>query len=236
MDEQYQDYLEMQKERLPAADIAIVAVVAGDGLSNVFTSLGTTTIVPGGQTMNPSTKDLLQAVESAASDKVIILPNNKNIVLTAEQVHSLTEKSVVVVPTQTIPQGIAALLARDYETDLETNAQVMQEAASQIKSIEITRAVRSTQLGEFKIKKRQPIGFLDGALVAVGDSPTNVLNDILASLDLDKVEVITIYYGDSTKPDEAEQASATIREHYPQLQVDVVRGGQPHYNYIVSVE
>jgi DAK2 domain fusion protein YloV len=135
MDEQYQDFLAMQKERMPEVDIAIVAVVAGEGLSNVFTSLGATFIVPGGQTMNPSTKDLLQAVEAVPSEKVIILPNNKNIVLTAGQVQSLTSKKIEVVPTRTIPQGVAALLAFDYEADLESNAENMNQAQSEVKSI-----------------------------------------------------------------------------------------------------
>lgn len=236
MDEQHQDFLKMQKERMPATDIAIIAVVCGDGLTDVFTSLGVMAIVPGGQTMNPSTKDLLQAVESVASDKVIVLPNNKNIVLTAEQVQSLTEKSVKVVPTETIPQGVAALLAFDYEADFETNTQVMNKAKSEVKSIEITRAIRSTQLGGLKIKKKQAIGFLDGDLVAVGDNVIDVLIETLARLDLGEAEVITIYHGADTEPTEAEQVSVTIREQHPQLQVEVVRGGQPHYNYIVSIE
>ena len=180
MDEQHQDFLEMQKERMPAVEVAIVAVVAGEGLANVFTSLGATAIVPGGQTMNPSTKDLLQAVEAVASDKVIILPNNKNIVLTAKQVQSLTSKTIEVVPTKTIPQGVAALLAFDYEADLETNAQIMNKAKSAVKSIEITRAVRSTQLGGLDIKKKQAIGFLDGDLVAVADKTDEVLTEVLA--------------------------------------------------------
>jgi len=236
MDEQHQDYLEMQKERAPAIELAIIAVVSGDGLSEVFTSLGVTAIVPGGQTMNPSTKDLLQAVESAASDKVIILPNNKNIVPTANQVESLTEKIIKVVPTVTIPQGVAALLAFDYEADFETNTQLMEKAKSAVNSIEITRAIRSTRLGGLNIKKKQAIGFLDGDLVAVGDSTDDVLNEVLARLDLGKAEVVTIYYGADTKSAEAEQVSAAIREQHPQLGVEVVRGGQPHYNYIVSVE
>ena len=236
IDEQHQDYLEMQKERAPAVDVAIIAVVSGDGLSEVFTSLGTTAIVPGGQTMNPSTKDLLQAVEAVASDKVIILPNNKNIVPTANQVKDLTEKIIEVVPTKTIPQGVAALLAFDYEADLETNTQLMERGKSAVKSIEITRAIRSTQLGGLSIKKKQAIGFLDGNLVAVGDNTSDVLNEVLAKLDLGEAEVVTIYYGADTKPSEAEQVSAAIREQHPQLQVEVVRGGQPHYNYIVSVE
>jgi len=236
MDEQHQDFLEMQKERAPAIEIATVAVVSGDGLSDVFTSLGAAAIVPGGQTMNPSTKDLLQAVESVVSDKVIILPNNKNIVLTAEQVHSLTTKSIEVVPTETIPQGIAALLAFDYEADFETNAKIMRKAKSAVKSIEVTRAVRSTQLNGLEIKKKQAIGFLDGKLVAVGDNANDVLNEALTKLNLDEVEVIAIYYGVDTKPAEAEQTSVSIGKQHPQLQIEVVRGGQPHYNYIVSVE
>jgi DAK2 domain fusion protein YloV len=236
MDEQHQDFLRMQQERMPDVDIAIVAVASGDGLADIFGSLGVAAIVPGGQTMNPSTKDLLQAVDAVASDKVIILPNNKNIVLTAEQVQSLTPKSIEVVPTKSIPQGIAAILAFDYEADLETNAQVMEKAISTVKSIEVTRAVRSAHLDGLKIKKKQAIGFLDGALAGVSDSTAEALKEVLARLDLDKAEVITIYYGADTEPAEAEGVSVSIRDQHPQLQVEVVNGGQPHYNYIVSAE
>jgi DAK2 domain fusion protein YloV len=236
MDEQYREFLEMQRERMPEVDIAIVAVVVGDGLNNVFTSLGTTSIVPGGQTMNPSTKDLLQAVEAAPSDKVIILPNNKNIVLTAGQVQSLTKKKIKVVPSKTIPQGVAALLAFDYEADLETNVQNMDEAISVVKSIEVTRAIRSTRLGGFDIQKKQAIGFLDGDLVAVSNKPEDVLSEVLGRVNLGKAEVITIYYGADTTPADTEQVVASIREKYPKIQVEVIKGGQPHYNYLVSVE
>jgi len=236
MDEQHQDFLEMQKDRAPAVDMAIITVASGDGLADVFNSLGTSAIVPGGQTMNPSTKDLLQAVESVPSDKVIILPNNKNIVATANQVQSLTEKTIEVVPAETIPQGVAALLAFDYEANLSTNVQIMKKAMSGVKSIEITRATRSTKIGELKIKKKQPIGLLDGDLIATGKNNADVLDQMLAKLDLDKVEVITIYYGADTKSAEAEEISSRIREQHPQLQIEVVRGDQPHYNYIVSIE
>ena len=186
--------------------------------------------------MNPSTKDLLQAAESVASDKVIILPNNKNIVLTASQVQSLTTKTIKVVPTETVPQGVAALLAFDYEADLEANTGLMEIAKSAVKSIEVTRAVRSTQLNGQKIKKKQAIGLLDGRIVAAGDAVTDVLNEVLAKLNLDEAEVITIYYGADTKPADAEQVSATICQQHPELQIEVVKGGQPHYNFIVSVE
>jgi hypothetical protein len=236
MDEQHSDFLEMQKEVMPAVDIGIVAVVSGDGLHDVFTSLGTTATVAGGQTMNPSTKDLLQAVESVVSNKVIILSNNKNIILTAEQVQSFTEKKVEVVPTETIPQGVAALLAFDFEADFETNVELMKKAKSMVKSIEITRAVRSTRLGGLNIRKKQLIGFLDGDLVAVGDDALDVLNQVFARIDVASAEVVTIYYGADTEHDEAEKIGASIREQNPQLQIEVVRGGQPHYNYILSVE
>ena len=236
MDEQHRDFLEMQKDKAPAVDMAIVAVVSGDGLAEVFTSLGVTAIVPGGQTMNPSTKDILRAIESSVSDKVIILPNNKNIVLTAEQVTSLTNKSVEIVATETIPQGVAALLAFDFEADLNTNARLMRQAIPAVQSLEITRAVRSTKINGLKIKRKQAIGLLNGELVAVGDSPTIALCNTLDKLDLETQEIVTIYFGNETEQAEAEQASATIRENHPQLQVEVVRGGQPHYHYIVSVE
>ena len=236
MDEQHQDFLEMQKERMPATDTAIIAVVSGEGLTDILTSLGASAIVPGGQTMNPSTKDLLQAVESVPSDKVIILPNNKNIVATANQVHSLTSKAVGVVPAETIPQGVAALLAFDYEANLKTNTQIMKKAISAVRTIEITRATRSTRLGELKIKRKQPIGLLDGDLIAAGKNNIDVLNQVLSKLDLGEAEVITIYYGADTKTAEAEQISNSMREQHPQLQIEVVQGGQPHWNYIISIE
>jgi DAK2 domain fusion protein YloV len=236
MDEQHRDFLEMQKDKAPAVDIATVAVVAGDGLAEVFTSLGASAIVPGGQTMNPSTKDILQAVEAVASDNVIILPNNKNVILAAKQIKDLTSKNIQIVATETIPQGVSALLSFDYEADLETNAKIMGQTISAVRSIEITRAVRSTELKGLKIKRKQAIGLLDGDLVVAGDDTIGVLYETLAKLDLDDKEIVTVYYGADPNRDEAEQVSSTIRQQYPQLQVEVVRGNQPHYEYIVSIE
>lgn len=236
MDEQHQDFLQMQKERMPEVNVATVAVVSGDGLSDVFASLGATAIVSGGQTMNPSTKDLLQAVNAVASDKVIILPNNKNIVLTAGQVQALTDKAVEVVPTRTIPQGVAALLTFDYEADFETNARIMSSAIAKVRTIEITRAIRAAQLDGLKIQKNQTIGLLDGELLATGVDSMDILNKILVKLDLKESEIITIYYGADTRLADAEKVSAGIQERYPQLQVEIVKGGQPYYSYIVSIE
>jgi len=236
MDEQHQDFLMMQKEKMLPVDMAIVAVVSGKGLADVFTSLGASAIVPGGQTMNPSTKDILQAVEAVPSDKVIILPNNKNIVLTARQVESLTNKSIKVVPVETIPQGVAALIAIDPESSFETNSQLMLQAKATVTTIEITRATRSTNLDGLDIKKNQTIGLLDGKLSAAGDESSDVINDLLTKIDLAEAEIIAIYYGADAGEAEAEKLGARISKQYPQLQVEVINGGQPHYNYIIGIE
>jgi DAK2 domain fusion protein YloV len=235
MDEQHQDYLEHQKQKLPAADVAIIAVAPGEGILDVFNSLGAF-VVAGGQSMNPSTKDILVAVESVVSDKVIILPNNKNIILTASQVQSLTKKTVKVVPTKTVPQGVAALLAFDYESDFESNAKAMEKARGAVRTIEITRAVRSTKIGDMKIKKNQAIGLLDTDLIAVANTALDVLNLVLSEIDLEESEVVTIYFGQGIEQADAEKISNDIREKYSNLQIEVVRGGQPHYEYIISIE
>ena len=236
MDEQHHEFVAAQKERAVATDVATIAVVAGEGLEEVFTSLGVTSIVHGGQTMNPSTKDILHAVEQAPSDKVILLPNNKNIILTAKQVKPLTKKTIEIIPTETIPQGVAALLAFDYDANLKTNINLMKQAVENVKTIEITRAVRSTQIGGLKIKKKQIISLLDSELIAVGNNAAEVLMDTLNKINLGNNEILTIYYGLDTTLAEAEKTAVTIRDKYPKLQVEIIRGSQPHYNYIVSVE
>ena len=236
MDEQHRDFVAAQKERATATDVATIAVVAGEGLEEVFSSLGVTAVVHGGQTMNPSTKDILQAVEQAPSDKVILLPNNKNIILTAKQVKPLTKKIVEIIPTETIPQGVAALLAFDYDANLETNTTLMKQAIENVKTIEVTRAVRSTQIGGLKIRKKQIISLLDNELITVGNNAIEVVMDTLNKIDLEENEILTIYYGADTAIAEAEKTAVTIRDKYPKLQVEIIRGSQPHYNYIISVE
>jgi uncharacterized protein len=235
MDEQHDDFLEMQKQRMPATDVAIIAVAPGTGIGDVFTSLGAF-VIPGGQTMNPSTKDILQAVESVVPEKVIILPNNKNIILTAGQVHALTKKTVKVVPTKTIPQGVAAILAFDYESDFETNSKAMEKARTGVRTVEVARAVRTTKYGKMKIRKNQAIGLLDEDLVAVGDTSDEVVNQILDKLDLGESEVMTVYYGEDIESAEAETMARNLREKYGNLEIEVVRGSQPHYEYIISIE
>jgi DAK2 domain fusion protein YloV len=236
MDEQHQDFLEMQKEKMPTTDTAVIAVASGDGLNDVFGSLGAAAVVPGGQTMNPSTKDILQTVEVVPSDNVIILPNNKNIIATANQVQSLTQKKIKVVPSRTIPQGVVALLAFDYEADFKANAEIMSKALDSVKTIEVTRSVRATRINGLKIRRKQPIGLLDGELIAVGDTELDVVNQLFSRMEMDEAEVVTIYYGVDVEAAAAEEISASITKKYPKLQVEVIRGGQPHYSYIISVE
>ena len=202
----------------------------------MFSSLGVTSIIPGGQTMNPSTKDIYQAVENVPSNKVIILPNNKNIILTAEQVKALTKKTIEIIPTETIPQGVAALLAFDYEADMETNIQLMKQARTQVRTIEISRAVRATQVSGLKIKRKQIISLLDGELVSAGNDAIDVLLETLTKVDLENKEILTLYYGADTELAEAETTANSIREKYPDLQVEIIKGNQPHYNYIISIE
>ncbi len=236
MDDQHKDYTEMVKAQAPPPEIATVAVVSGDGLAQVFRSLGVGAIVPGGQTMNPSTREMLQAVEAVPQDKVIILTNNKNVVPAARQVRGLTSKKVKVVSTETVPQGVAALLAFNYDADLKTNAAAMEDAVSSVKTIEVTRAVRPAKIGNLKILHRQAIGFVDGELKVAGDKPAQVLLDVLEGVGLEKSEIVTVYYGKTTKRSEAEEVVEGIRQKHSNLEVELVYGGQPHYNYIASVE
>jgi len=236
MDDQYAEFIKIQKERMPRVDIAIVTVAAGDGFFEVFNSLGATIIVPGGQTMNPSVGELLKAVEAAPSDNIILLPNNKNIIHTASQVESLTSKRVKVIPTRTIPQGIAASLAFSYDMDLEENTRAMQEAMTAVKTIEVTKAARKTQMNGQKIKKGQPIAILnDENLIAGGNNMLDIIFQALTKTNIENTEMVTIYYAAKTQAIEAEDIAQKIREEY-HLEVEVVQGGQPHYNYIISLE
>ncbi|MBN1370237.1 MAG: DAK2 domain-containing protein [Dehalococcoidaceae bacterium] len=236
MDEQHEDFLEMQKDKSPTGDVSLIAVVAGDGFAEVFTSLGVSHIVPGGQTMNPSTKDILQAIEKSASENIIVLPNNKNIILAAEQTLKLSNKNIKVVPTRTMPQGVAALLAFDYDADFETNHRLMSEAIGTIKTIEITRAVRSTTINGMNIKRKQTIAILDGEIAASSDDPEKCLLEALAKAGAAEGEVVTLYYGSDIEEADAQAAASRINQDYPQLQTEVIKGGQQHYSYILSVE
>jgi hypothetical protein len=236
MDDQYAEFIKMQRKRLPPLDTAIVAIAPGEGLFKVFKSLGATIIIPGGQTMNPSVRELLEAVNSAPSNNVILLPNNKNIIVAASQVQSLTSKNVKVVPTKTIPQGISALLSFNYDMNLEKNASTMEEAMKMVKSIEITKSVRESQINGMNIKKGEFIAVLDDKeLLASGKKVKDVITNALDKAEVKNAELVSIYYGAETKPDEAEKIASEIQDEFS-VEVETVQGGQPYYNYIISVE
>ena len=237
MDDQHVGFVEMQKDRLPSLDIGVVAVAIGNGMKEVFRSLGAAAVVAGGQTMNPSVQEILQAVDSVPSQKVIVLPNNKNIILAASQVQSLTSKEVAVIPTKTMPQGIAALIAFNYEGGMGENVQAMNEAVAAVKTVEITDAARSTRLQGLKIKKGQVIAIVDDEnLVAAGDNIDEVLFEALDKTGIKSVEVVTVYYGADVEGSQAEKVVHEIRDKYRDKQVEMIAGGQPHYRYVVSLE
>jgi len=237
MDDQHVGFVEMQRGKLPASDIAVIVVASGNGMREVVQSLGTAAVIAGGQTMNPSVQEILQVVEAVPSQKIILLPNNKNIILTASQVQPLTSKEVAVIPTRTMPQGVAALIAFNYEGSLEENAEAMEESMATVKTVEITKAVRNTQIKGLKMRKGQAIAIVDDEdIVAVGDSVAEVLFEAVAKAGIELAEVVTLYYGAEVETAQAEQVTEEIRNRYPGKQVEMVCGGQPHYDYIISLE
>ncbi len=217
-------------------DVALVAVASGNGLTEVFRSLGATIVVHGGQTMNPSTGELLQAVESAPAQAVVLLPNNANIVSTAQQVLPLSTKRLVVVPTQTLPQGVAALMAFNYEADLEANAEAMERAAEQVRTIEVTRAIRAARVDGLQVREGDAIALVDGRLVSTGAELDGVVFAALAAGGIEQAELVTIYFGEGSSRQEADSLATRIEEQWPGRTVEVVDGGQPHYPYIISLE
>jgi uncharacterized protein len=237
MDDQHVGFIEMQKEKLPSSEIAVVTIAAGTGMREVFRSLGAAAIITGGPTMNPSVQEILQAVEAVPSQKIILLPNNKNIMLAASQVQSLTSKEIAVIPARTMPQGIAALIAFNYEGDMKDNVQAMGDAVATVKTVEITESARSTQLQGLKIRKGQVIAILDDdKLLAADDNIEEVLFQALDKAGIGSAEVVTVYYGADIESAQAEQVVQKIRDKHHEKQVEMVSGGQPHYRYIVSLE
>lgn len=217
-------------------DVATVAVVSGAGFEQVFQSLGVSTLVPGGQTMNPSIEELLAAVNATPASQVIILPNNGNVILSARQVVTLTNKEVYVVPSETMPQGIAALLSFNFEADFATNCQAMTQAIQHIHTAEITTAVRSVHIGGVHVREGDFIGLINGNLTVAGQNMQQVIADTLQRMKLENYEVVTLYYGEDVPAEEAQETIQRIKQQYSHLEIEVVNGGQPYYAYIISAE
>ena len=218
------------------SQIATVAVVSGKGFEKVFQGLKVATIVSGGQTMNPSIEELLSAVEAVLMQQVIILPNNSNVVLSAQQVVGLTQKEVYVVPSKTLPQGIAALTSFNFEADFANNCQAMTQAIDSVQTAEITIAVRSVQLGGVSVREGDFIGVINGHLAVASQDMQQVVHDTLKHMHIENYEIVTLYYGEDVTVEQAEQMAKDIKIHYSQLEIEVVDGSQPHYAYILSAE
>ncbi|HSL31394.1 MAG TPA: hypothetical protein VK900_19485, partial [Anaerolineales bacterium] len=216
--------------------IAVVAVSPGAGLSRIFASLGAAAVVEGGQTMNPSTQDILNSFENLPTDKIIILPNNKNIVLAANQAKEVTVKQVAVVPSRNIPQGLAAMLALQPDEDLQTVAEKMNKALEHVRTGEITTATRSVEIDGVKVETGQVIALLDGKLVAAAGSVEEGCFEFLEKASAGEHELITLFYGQEISHAEANRIADAIRNRYSGQEVEVQEGGQPHYQFIISVE
>jgi dihydroxyacetone kinase-like predicted kinase len=216
--------------------IAVVVVSPGTGLSRIFASLGVAAVVAGGQTMNPSTQDILAAFENLPTDKIIILPNNKNIVMAANQAKDVTVKKVAVVPSRTVPQGLAAMLALQPDGEVDTVAEKMTKALSLVKTGEITVATRTVEIDGVSVKDGQVIALLDGKLVASAGSVEEGCLAFLEKADAREHEIITLFYGQDMPHAEANRIADSVRSKYPKQEVEVQEGGQPHYQFIISVE
>jgi hypothetical protein len=225
---------------MPPADellpLAVVAVSAGDGLARIFESYGVAAVVRGGQSNNPSTGELLDAVEKISAEEILLLPNNPNVILAARQASELSKRRVRVVPTRNAAEGLAALLAMDPGRDATMNAEVMTLAGRAIQTLQVTEAVRDATIGGRKVKAGQTIVLdPDDGLLAVN---SDRMKAVLAALDAleSGFELITLYYGDSADLAEAQSVGRRIVEWRPGLEVETIHGGQPHYRYLISAE
>ncbi len=217
-------------------EIAVVAVAPGPGIARMFASLGVAALVEGGQTMNPSTQDIIAAFENLPTNKVIILPNNKNIVMAAEQAAELTVKQVQVVRSRNVPQGLAAMLRLLPAADLDEVAAEMNEALEEVACGEVTTATRDVEIDGVKVKDGQCIGLHNGKLVISDPDLQTATLGLLEAMGAEDMEILTLFYGADIQPDQAEEVSAAIQEKFTDLEVEVHAGGQPHYQFILSLE
>lgn len=227
---------QIQYTPVEPGNIAVVVVSPGMGLSRIFASLGVAAVVAGGQTMNPSTQDILNSFENLPTDKVIILPNNKNIVMAANQAKEVTVKHVQVIPTRTIPQGLSAMLALIPDGDLDSVAEKMIKAMNNVKTGEITIATRSVEIDGVAVKEGQVIALLDGKLVVSAESVEQGVMDLLEKADAGEHEIVTLFYGEGMTHADANTIADMIITKYSSLEVEVQEGGQPHYQFIISIE
>ncbi len=215
---------------------SLLAVSIGEGLNHLFEDLGADMIIKGGQTMNPSTEDILSAVDKVHGETVFVFPNNSNIILTANQAAEISDKNIVVIPSKTMPQGVSAMVAFDSDEDVETNTENMTDAISEVKTLQVTYSVRDTLFGNKEIKKNDILGVAEGDICCVGQNVHEVtLNSIEHMMD-DELEVLSIYYGEDIKEEVAMALKTELKEKYKNLEIELYAGGQPLYYYICSLE
>ncbi len=226
-----------KKKKEPRKSVGFIAVSIGEGMNDIFRELGVDYIIEGGQTMNPSTDDMLTAIDDVNADHIFILPNNKNIILAANQAQSLTkDKDIIVIPTKTVPQGITAVISFMPEADVDTNMEAMQEAVKNVKTGQVTYAVRDTHIDDKEIHEGDIMGIGDEGILAVGQSVEETAKEMLAQLVDEDSELISLYYGQDVLSEDAERFAEAVEALYPDVDVDVHMGGQPIYYYVLSVE
>ena len=236
MDEQKEVFSRNTPDEGVNVPLGIVSVALGDGIKDLFVSLGSAKVLDGGNTLNPSVRDLVEVIDSAKSDKVILLPNNKNIIPTAHQASEISSKLVQVVESKTIPQGIAAILCFNSDRDIESNVRDMQEAILSIQTVEVTEAVRDVMLDGIEVKEGHLIGLLDGKLTTTGRDLPSVVEAILEAAGVSGGDLVTLYGGDRVQLDEVQDLGKRILAVFPGLEVEVVNGGQPNYHLLISIE
>jgi hypothetical protein len=227
---------QIQLKAVEPGQIAVVVVSPGPGLSRIFASLGVAAVVAGGQTMNPSTQDILASFENLPTENIIILPNNRNIIMAANQAREVTVKQVAVVPSRTVPQGLAALLSLSPEGELNAVAEKMTNALASVKTGEVTVATRSVEIDGVDVTQGQAIALLDGKLVASAKSVEEAVLALLKQAGADQHELITMFYGEGLPHAEANRIADVVRAQYPAAEVETQDGGQPHYQLILSIE
>ena len=228
---------EQEAPKEPRKSVGFIAVSIGEGMNSIFRELGVDYIIEGGQTMNPSTEDMLTAIDQVNADHIFILPNNKNIVLAANQARSLVkDKDVIVIPTKTVPQGITAVISYMPDADVDTNEETMLEEITNVKTGQVTYAVRDTHIDDKEIHEGDIMGIGDAGILSVGQSVEATAKEMLAKMTDEDSEMISLYYGEDIREEDAERFGQEIAELYPDVDVDVHSGGQPIYYYVISVE
>ena len=228
---------EEKKTAEPRKAMGFITVSIGAGMNEIFKELGADYIIEGGQTMNPSTEDMLNAIDQVNADTVFILPNNKNIILAANQAKSLVEdKETIVIPTKTVPQGITAIINFMPDADVKTNEEAMLEEIKNVKTGQMTYAVRDTHIDDKEIHEGDIMGIGDSGILAVGKDLEETTKELIANLVDEDSELISIYYGEEVSEEEAEKFAGEIEELYPDVDVDIQFGGQPIYYYVLAVE